>query len=74
MYLLSKEELLMSGMPVEEKNLFHATSPARAEEIAKNNIDWRRTIRTRFGKGACFSPSPLYAHKKSGANGGIILN
>lgn len=76
MYLLSKEELLKSStsVSVEEKNLFHATSPARAEQIAKNNIDWRRTVRCRFGIGACFSPSPQYAHQKSGADGGIILN
>lgn len=74
MYLLNKEELLKSSMSVQEINLFHATSPTCAEQIAKNNIDWRRTVRTRFGIGACFSPCPLYAHQKSGAKGGIILN
>lgn len=61
-------------MSVQEMNLFHATSPIRAEQIAKSNIDWRLTRRTRFGIGACFSPCPLYAHQKAGANGGIILN
>lgn len=76
MYLLSKEELLKlsKSVFVEEKILFHVTSPAYAEEIAKNNIDWRRTVRSRFGIGACFSPCPQYAHDKSSSDGGIILN
>lgn len=69
MYLLHKEEMQNYGTVV-EKLLYHCTSPSNAHQIARNNIDWRLTSRTRFGKGACFSDSPTYAHKYSGSNGG----
>jgi len=55
---------------VREETLFHATSIHNAMSIAHNNIDWRFTRRTRFGKGACFSPSASYAHQYAGRRGG----
>jgi len=74
MYLLCKEELMTmnnsENTKVEERILYHATSPNNAEKIARHNIDWRRTIRSRYGKGACFSPSPVYANKYALNRGG----
>lgn len=72
MYLLKKEELSKTDdlSRVKTLTLYHATSPIHADSIARNNIDWRRTTRTRFGIGACFSPSPKYAHDKSSSDGG----
>lgn len=74
MYLLRKEELTKTGINLisaKTMTLYHVTSPVQAESIASNNIDWRRTTRTRFGMGACFSPSLKYAHDKSSSDGGI---
>lgn len=65
MYLLHKEELQIKNTNVEEKMLYHATSSQNAISIASNNIDWRKTQRSRFGKGACFSKYPNYANKYS---------
>jgi len=72
MYLLHKEEMGLdnSSGTVEEQTLFHCTSVSNAKSIAKNNIDWRLTNRTRFGKGACFSPCPYYANRYAGSKGG----
>lgn len=75
-YLLHKEELLLGNennftvTDVKEEWLYHATSENNARQIAQNNIDWRMTRRSRFGVGACFSPSPRYAHNYSSSNGG----
>ncbi|XP_025192386.1 poly [ADP-ribose] polymerase 12-like, partial [Melanaphis sacchari] len=65
MYLLHKEELELdcNSNNVREETLFHATSISNAESIAKDNIDWRKTTRSRFGVGVCFSPCTLYANK-----------
>lgn len=74
LYLLCKEELECDGTArVEERMLFHATSPVRAEMIASENINWRLTCRTRFGRGACFSSSAKYAHSYSSMDGGIKI-
>jgi len=56
MYLLHKEELELDcdSNNVREKILFHATSISNAKNIAKNNIDWRKTEQNRFESGACF--------------------
>jgi len=72
MYLLHKEELELDcdSNNVKEKILFHATSISNANSIAINNIDWRKTKRTRFGSGACFSPCPYYANKYAGLKEG----
>ena len=43
--------------------LFHATSPSNVSSIVKNNLDWRRSVRTRFGKGVSFSPDARYADR-----------
>lgn len=71
-YLLHKEEMEIehSFGNVKEETLFHATSVSNAISIAQNNIDWRLTRRTRYGRGTCFSPSASYAHKYAGLRGG----
>lgn len=72
MYLLWKEELKVSDSnQLNERLLYHATSPKNALSISRNNIDWRKTYRSRFGIGACFSTCPQYANRHSSADGGI---
>lgn len=73
MYLLCKEELSNNDSNVNEKTLYHATSPKNAVNIAKNNINWRKTIRSRFGVGVCFSDSPIYANRYSNSKGGTYI-
>ncbi|VVC39846.1 Poly(ADP-ribose) polymerase, catalytic domain [Cinara cedri] len=58
---------------VVEELLYHCTSPSNAAQIARHNIDWRLTRRSRYGKGACFSKSPCYASMKAGATGAFII-
>lgn len=73
-YLLWKEEFENSNLyakgKLERKILYHATSSENAKNIALSNIDWRKTVRSRFGIGACFSPCPEYAHRYAGSKGG----
>lgn len=73
MYLLHKEEMELDDRSgkVKEEILFHATSIENAQSIARNNIDWRKTRRSRFGIGSCFSNCAKYANKYSGLKGGI---
>jgi len=72
MYLLWKEELkVRNSYQLRERQLYHATSPTNALSISQNNIDWRKTYRSRFGIGACFSTCPKYAHRHSSSDGGI---
>lgn len=80
MYLLCKEEYenQKSCEPkctsfLTEETLYHATSPKIANIIAHDNIDWRKTERSRYGIGACFSPSPFYAHLHANVVGGIVF-
>ena len=61
-YLLKKAECInRSGCSVTEKVLFHATGQSNIDSITKNNLDWRRSVRTKFGCGVSFSPSASYA-------------
>lgn len=71
LYLLCKEELeVTDSNAVQERMLFHATSPYNVERIVNNNFDWRKTSRARFGQGACFSQEARYAHKYASSKGG----
>lgn len=58
---------------VKEKTLYHATSPEIAKKIAQNNIDWRKAIKPRFGRGAYFSENPKYANRHANKQGGIYI-
>jgi len=74
LYLLYQAELKCDGNnDVKEVMLYHATSSANAISIARSNIDWRKTRRSRFGIGACFSPCPEYADKYAGSRGGTYF-
>jgi hypothetical protein len=78
-YMLKKEEYinyLGFGIAREEK-LFHATAEENVYSIVKNNFDWRRAKRTRYGHGVSFSPSADYANtycnQKAGCRRALIL-
>lgn len=82
MYLLHKEEMNMCNARVdifnerikaEELMLYHATSYTNALSIANSNIDWRRTTRSRYGRGAYFSTCPIYANTHSAYHGGTYI-
>ncbi|KAJ9582227.1 hypothetical protein L9F63_003437 [Diploptera punctata] len=78
-YLLMKGEYKkrLNNHPT-EMVLFHATSENNVRSIAENNFNWRRTVRSKFGKGVSFSPSAKYANKycnmKVGSNRALILS
>jgi len=77
MYLLSKEEIQndkLDNTQVKEKTLYHVTSPENAMKIARNNINWRRSKKSRYGKGCYFSRSPKYANWHAKSFGGIYTN
>lgn len=62
-YLLKKDECITrSGYSVTERVLFHATAQSNIDSISKDNLDWRRSFRTKFGRGVSFSPSATYAN------------
>jgi hypothetical protein len=44
------------------KELFHATDIANIPSICTDNLDWRRSVRTKFGDGVSFTPSADYAN------------
>ncbi|XP_050443262.1 zinc finger CCCH-type antiviral protein 1-like isoform X2 [Adelges cooleyi] len=74
MYLLHKEELEANDKnKVKEHIMYHATSKYNVQSIIKNNIDWRYTTRSRFGRGACFSPDPYYAHSHASSIGVFVI-
>jgi hypothetical protein len=62
-YLLKKAECIeRSSHPVTEKVLFHVTAQSNIDSITKNNLDWRRSVRKKYGCGVSFSPSATYAN------------
>lgn len=61
-YLLTKEEYVNRYGDVTEMELFHATSALNIPSITRNNFDWRRSVRTKFGVGVSFSTSARYAN------------
>lgn len=65
MYSLKKIEMEYNNptVPVKEWLLYHATATSNLPSILENNLDWRLTNRSRYGKGVCFSYCPLYANK-----------
>jgi poly [ADP-ribose] polymerase 7/11/12/13 len=77
-YLLKKAECVeRSGCSVTEKVLFHATGQSNIDSITKNNLDWRRSFRTKFGRGVSFSTSATYANtwcnRDIGSNRALIV-
>lgn len=62
MYILKKEEYNVRYGTVNELLLFHATSAANVDPIRKDNFDWRKVSRGKFGLGSSFSDSAQYAN------------
>jgi hypothetical protein len=67
-YLLKKEEYIKRYGRVTEMELFHATSTLNVSSITRNNLDWRRSVRTKFGEGVSFSPDARYANQHCNRN------
>lgn len=66
MYLLRKEEMQLqdenSGNKVQEVLLYHVTTESKGVQSLKNGLDWRRTRRSKFGRGVSFSDNCDYAN------------
>jgi len=62
MYLLRKEEMaLEKGPEVKELVLYHVTTVKKGKESLQGGLDWRRTKRSKFGRGVSFSDDADYA-------------
>ncbi|XP_067013116.2 protein mono-ADP-ribosyltransferase PARP12-like [Anabrus simplex] len=70
-YELKKAEYRARGIPFSEMELFHCTARTYIPSIVKNNLDWRRANRVKFGMGVSFSPSAKYANTQANMNIGI---
>jgi hypothetical protein len=51
--------------------LFHATDITNIPSITRDNLDWRRSVRTKFGQGVSFSPDPFYANLHCNRNNSV---
>uniref|UniRef100_A0A1B6HR08 Poly [ADP-ribose] polymerase n=1 Tax=Homalodisca liturata TaxID=320908 RepID=A0A1B6HR08_9HEMI len=71
MYELKKEEYKSRYGNVTEMALYHATSEWSVDSIIKNNLDWRRVSRSKFGMGVSFSNDADYANHFSNSNNGV---
>jgi hypothetical protein len=70
-YMLMKAEYESRlGAACKEVELFHATAESNILSIARNNLDWRRTKRAKFGNGVSFSPRACYANKYCNSDAG----
>uniref|UniRef100_A0A1B6FPT7 Poly [ADP-ribose] polymerase n=1 Tax=Cuerna arida TaxID=1464854 RepID=A0A1B6FPT7_9HEMI len=70
LYDLKKEEYKSRYGNVTERWLFHATSEWNVDSIIKDNLDWRRVSRSKFGMGVSFSDDADYANHFSNSNNG----
>lgn len=75
-YQLRKEEYEVRGIQFREETLLHATDEDNIDSILKDNLDWRRVYRAKYGKGVSFSPSASYANgecsRRNGRDRAII--
>ncbi|KAJ9577857.1 hypothetical protein L9F63_025282 [Diploptera punctata] len=70
-YLLKKAEYESRKVPVRKMKLFHATAQRNVgNTIIKDNLDWRRVNRARFGPGVSFANTAEYANMECSANRG----
>lgn len=74
MYELKKEEykVLFKSEIVREIRMYHSTSASNAMSIIKDNLDWRRVSRVKYGQGVSFSTDPDYANFHSNTNNGML--
>lgn len=58
---------------VDEKNLFHGTSPDSVEAICKQNFDWRLHGRnaSKYGEGSYFAVNASYSHSYAKRDGNM---
>lgn len=72
MYKLKKQEYIskygISG--VKEMKLIHSTAVNNVFGIIKDNFDWRRVIRNKYGNGVSFSDDADYANCHSNRSNG----
>ena len=63
--LRKKEKMRESQQTVDERSLFHGTTPDVVEAICKRNFDWRLSGKhaTRFGEGSYFARDASYSHR-----------
>jgi len=63
MYLLHRQEMLANNnLGLVERLLYHVTTESRAIESLKSGLDWRRTQRSKYGRGVSFSDDADYAN------------
>lgn len=76
MYELKKEEykVLFKSAIVREIRMYHSTSAYNAMSIIKDNLDWRRVSRVKYGQGVSFSTDPDYANFHSNSNNGKLTH
>ncbi|XP_054267165.1 uncharacterized protein LOC128989311 [Macrosteles quadrilineatus] len=70
MYELKKMEYKSRYGSVQEVTLVHSTSAYNVTSIIKDNLDWRRVTRNKYGKGVSFSDDADYANFHSNRGNG----
>ncbi|NXX08379.1 PAR12 polymerase, partial [Larus smithsonianus] len=69
-----KEQMrkLNKSKPVDERLLFHGTSPSHVPAICEQNFDWRicGTHGTKYGKGSYFARDASYSHAYCSSHSG----
>ena len=68
-FLIKKAEYETRGHVV-TRELYHDTGEDKVDSILTTNLDWRRVVRAKFGKGVSFSPDPAYANRQSSHSNG----
>ncbi|GLV33312.1 hypothetical protein CBL_11751, partial [Carabus blaptoides fortunei] len=69
-YMLRKLEYKAKSIHYKKMQLLHVTDASNVESILKDNLDWRRVYRAKFGQGVSFSPSAAYANKECSRQNG----
>lgn len=72
MYNLKKEEYISKygASNVKERTLIHSTAANNVSGIIKDNFDWRRVVRSKYGVGVSFSDDADYANCHSNRSNG----
>lgn len=55
---------------VQERLLIHVTGSTNVDSIVRENFDWRRVTRGKFGVGTSFSDDAQYANRYANFNVG----
>lgn len=73
MFLLKKAEMKCRNGVVQERLLIHVTGSANVKSIVRENFDWRRVTRGKFGVGTSFSDDAHYANRYANRNIGKLV-